>query len=446
MNTIQDKVNKDNENKFVIIYDWMTKELELTKTEAYVYAIVYSFTKDGYGTFYASLETLAERAGSDKAYMSRTLNRLTEIGLLKKNVIRQPNGDMTSYEINKNYAIKPKSSDTQKRPMGVVKNTTAQKNEPDCRNENIQETDTVVKKTTPVVKKTTPVVKKTTNNNIYNNINNNFILSPEGENETKNLKFMTKEAGDVLLPYLGISEDDFCQKDNLVCFYENWIDKLLSVDNCGKTIFDFLQNLGLGYDDATGTIIVVNKNNFVPTDTSVDTTKIPLQTNENSPRNGFLSKVRELSTRPGNQTKGSSVSSSENKPLSDSQLVKKHFLENKKKLFDAGKVASAAEAVNNQVINTRISDLFKSGVTVEQFYSVLDYMATQQWHVETVGYRLSVLLSNSVFFRVLNDPKAIPVKKPEMKNIRQRTPEEIFGVCKKCGEVLNSFGTCTFCD
>lgn len=439
MNTIQDKVNKDNENKFVIIYDWMIKELELTKTEAYVYAIVYSFTKDGYGTFYASLETLAERAGSDKAYMSRTLNRLTEIGLLKKNVIRQPNGDMTSYEINKNYAIKPKSSDTQKRPMGVVKNTTAQKNEPDCRNENIQETDTVVKKTTPVV-------KKTTNNNIYNNINNNFILSPEGENETKNLKFMTKEAGDVLLPYLGISEDDFCQKDNLVCFYENWIDKLLSVDNCGKTIFDFLQNLGLGYDDETGTIVVVERNNSKPVDTLGDTPKTLLQTNENTSRNGFLSKVRELSTRPEKSSIKASVSSSENKPLSDSQLVKKHFLENKKKLFDAGKVASAAEAVNNQVINTRISDLFKSGVTVEQFYSVLDYMATQQWHVETVGYRLSVLLSNSVFFRVLNDPKAIPVKKPEMKNIRQRTPEEIFGVCKKCGEVLNSFGTCTFCD
>lgn len=441
MNTIQDKVNKDNENKFVIIYDWMIKELELTKTEAYVYAIVYSFTKDGYGTFYASLETLAERVGSDKAYMSRTLNRLTEAGLLKKTTVRQPNGDMTSYEINKEYVIEPKSSEKEERPIGVVKNTTVQKsqNETCCENDNDIEKDAVVKKTTPVV-------KKTTNNNIYNNTNNKFILSPEGEKETKNLKFMTKEAGDVLLPYLGISEDDFCQKDNLVCFYENWIDKLLSVDNCGKTIFDFLQNLGLGYDDATGTIIVVNKNNFVPTDTSVDTTKIPLQTNENSPRNGFLSKVRELSTRPGNQTKGSSVSSSENKPLSDSQLVKKHFLENKKKLFDAGKVPSAAEAVNNQVINTRISDLFKSGVTVEQFYSVLDYMATQQWHVETVGYRLSVLLSNSVFFRVLNDPKAIPVKKPEMKNIRQRTPEEIFGVCKKCGEVLNSFGTCTFCD
>lgn len=77
MKTVKKKGNA------VIVYEFMTEELGLSGVALIVYAVIYSFTVQR-GSFYATREYLAKRAGCSVAAVSRALKTLVELGLIRK--------------------------------------------------------------------------------------------------------------------------------------------------------------------------------------------------------------------------------------------------------------------------------------------------------------------------------------------------------------------------
>ena len=77
MKTVKKKGNA------VIVYEFMTEELGLSGVALIVYAVIYSFTVQR-GSFYATREYLAKRAGCSVAAVSRALKTLVDLGLIRK--------------------------------------------------------------------------------------------------------------------------------------------------------------------------------------------------------------------------------------------------------------------------------------------------------------------------------------------------------------------------
>ena len=75
--------NKTNEDKFIIIHDWMLTELKLKNHQAMIYAIIYGFIKTG-TAFTGSAEYLAQRTGLSRRTVQRTLRELEAMGLVDK--------------------------------------------------------------------------------------------------------------------------------------------------------------------------------------------------------------------------------------------------------------------------------------------------------------------------------------------------------------------------
>ena len=78
---------KTNEDKFIIIHDWMLTELKLKNHQAMIYAIIYGFIKTG-TAFTGSAEYLAQRTGLSRRTVQRTLRELEAMGLVDKSAER----------------------------------------------------------------------------------------------------------------------------------------------------------------------------------------------------------------------------------------------------------------------------------------------------------------------------------------------------------------------
>lgn len=154
----------------------------------------------------------------------------------------------------------------------------------------------------------------------------------------------------------------------------------------------------------------------------------------------------ELSTTPVEKSVKKTRRSTQKKEkvITPSMKVKQHYLDNVRQLNESGKTQIVLPNVNNQIINSRLKKLIdEQGITPEQLNLALDLATKRDWHVYTIGYSLQKLLSENVISKLLNDPDCHAFEKkvePVMKNIKTRPK------CPKCGEDLNGFGRCTWCD
>lgn len=71
--------------EYFTVYDWMITDLRLKGSELLLYAIIYSFCKDG-ETMVTGLEYLANRIGSEKHWVSSALTELQKKGHITKTV------------------------------------------------------------------------------------------------------------------------------------------------------------------------------------------------------------------------------------------------------------------------------------------------------------------------------------------------------------------------
>ena len=69
------------QESFIAVYDWMLQGLGLTCREAMLYAVVYSFSRDG-GSFTGGQAYLANRLKITRQTVNLTLRKLTEMGLM----------------------------------------------------------------------------------------------------------------------------------------------------------------------------------------------------------------------------------------------------------------------------------------------------------------------------------------------------------------------------
>ena len=72
-----------NDDKFVIIYDWMVERLQLSGNRLIIYGIIYSFSKNG-EWFQGSASYLCKRSGVTERGIRKILKGLREDGLLAK--------------------------------------------------------------------------------------------------------------------------------------------------------------------------------------------------------------------------------------------------------------------------------------------------------------------------------------------------------------------------
>ena len=66
------------------VYGFMTRGLGLSGAELQVYAVIYSFSRDGIGTFSGSREYLAATVGFSVATVDRAIKKLLERGIIKR--------------------------------------------------------------------------------------------------------------------------------------------------------------------------------------------------------------------------------------------------------------------------------------------------------------------------------------------------------------------------
>ena len=75
--------NTDKKNNFYFtIHRFMTRDLGLRGAALVVYAIIYSFSYDGIGTFFGTRDVLADYAGISISTVGKILNDLTKSGLI----------------------------------------------------------------------------------------------------------------------------------------------------------------------------------------------------------------------------------------------------------------------------------------------------------------------------------------------------------------------------
>lgn len=72
-----------NDDKFVIIYDWMVERLKLSGNRLIIYGIIYGFSKNG-EWFQGSAAYLCKRSGVTERGIRKILKGLREDGLLAK--------------------------------------------------------------------------------------------------------------------------------------------------------------------------------------------------------------------------------------------------------------------------------------------------------------------------------------------------------------------------
>lgn len=129
-------------------------------------------------------------------------------------------------------------------------------------------------------------------------------------------------------------------------------------------------------------------------------------------------------------------------PPSERQIMKEHYLENKKALYEQGKITSPIGITGGMIIEQRLNGWINRGLTFEQIAKVLDFAMTDDFSVSKCQYDLQKILSDSIFNRLLNSPKC-----KAMQKVRPVEPRQIVRAkCPSCGEELDSFGKCVFCN
>lgn len=180
------------------------------------------------------------------------------------------------------------------------------------------------------------------------------------------------------------------------------------------------------------------KQNNIPNYTYIEK---PSQTHEDCSESIQIEKTTNISTYI-KKTKSKRNSKKEPTLL---QQIKNYYLQKRRELYEAGKCPTPLDSTNGVVINQRLNALIKQGITYEQFCKVFDLASKRDYHVRTLEYKFLPLIKESVFMNLYNDkdchavqpvePKEVPV----MKNIMIKK-------CSKCGEELNSFGECPWCN
>jgi len=72
------------DESYITIYGWMTNRLKLSGNELLVYALIYSFTKDGEAEFHGSANYITSALNMSRRTVVSTLKSLTDNGLIKK--------------------------------------------------------------------------------------------------------------------------------------------------------------------------------------------------------------------------------------------------------------------------------------------------------------------------------------------------------------------------
>lgn len=90
----------------------------------------------------------------------------------------------------------------------------------------------------------------------------------------------------------------------------------------------------------------------------------------------------------------------------DKSRVKAHYKLNVKTLHSRGKLLTENCSVNNPVINKRLGRILHEH-SVEVVNTILDKAMNDDWVVKN-GYSLQVILSDTVFYKVMNKPDVTP--------------------------------------
>lgn len=69
---------------YIVIQGWMINELELKGTKLMVYALIYSYSRDGEGKFYGTIRHLEDATGNSRRSVMDALNSLVDEDLLIK--------------------------------------------------------------------------------------------------------------------------------------------------------------------------------------------------------------------------------------------------------------------------------------------------------------------------------------------------------------------------
>jgi len=85
---------------YMIIQGWMINELKLKGNDLLIYALIYSYSKDGEHRFYGSLQYLADWTNSTVSGIQNNIKNLLEKNLIFKNKIGNSQSSRCEYWVN----------------------------------------------------------------------------------------------------------------------------------------------------------------------------------------------------------------------------------------------------------------------------------------------------------------------------------------------------------
>ena len=77
-------VDRYTKERYIVVQEFMVRDLHLKGNDLLVYAIIYGFSQDGEQSFSGSLGYLADWTSSTKQGILKNLNNLIERNLIKK--------------------------------------------------------------------------------------------------------------------------------------------------------------------------------------------------------------------------------------------------------------------------------------------------------------------------------------------------------------------------
>ena len=92
--------------KYIVIEDFMVKDLQLKGNDLLVYAIIYGFSQDGKSGFAGTLQYLADWCGATKHGVMKNLKNLTERNLITKEEHMFHNCKYNLYRVTELHSMK----------------------------------------------------------------------------------------------------------------------------------------------------------------------------------------------------------------------------------------------------------------------------------------------------------------------------------------------------
>lgn len=90
-------INKVTDNSYTQISGWMVNKLNLKGNELLIYSIIYSYSRDGQGLFFGSLQYLSEFTNSSKRSVINNLQSLVDKELIEKREVVENNVKYCQY-------------------------------------------------------------------------------------------------------------------------------------------------------------------------------------------------------------------------------------------------------------------------------------------------------------------------------------------------------------